>query len=439
MDSLKIGIAGVGTVGTCVVVKLLDGSVKDTTITRLAARDINKDRGLKMPESQWTQNALDLADADDVDVVVELIGGADGTALDLVRAALANKKHIVTANKALLSKHGVELAELAEKNNCILKYEAAVAGGIPVIKALSEGLAANNIFRINGILNGTCNFILTEMETKGAGYEETLSIAQELGYAEADPTFDVEGIDAAQKLSLLSAIAFGQKPNENDVLTRGISDVAAIDFEFAKGFEAVIRLIARAEKKINKSESSSASISGTSGEVVQVVEPCLVRKTSVLSGISGVTNAVQFETDMVDVMLQGPGAGGEATASAVLADIADLSQFMKSGMRVTPHVFGRSVSELVASQSETEVMPSQWYIRLNLKDAPGSMAKVTSILAEHDVSIEEAVQRGPQNSEDHRPVVFITHKCEKSAIKNALAALEAIDVIAKDVNYMPVI
>ena len=438
MDSLKIGIAGVGTVGTCVVVKLLGGSVKDTTITRLAARDINKDRGLKMPESQWTQYALDLADADDVDVVVELIGGADGTALELVRAALANKKHIVTANKALLAKHGVELAELAEKNNCILKYEAAVAGGIPVIKALSEGLAANNIFRINGILNGTCNFILTEMETKGVGYEETLSIAQELGYAEADPTFDVEGIDAAQKLSLLSAIAFGQKPNENDVLTRGISDVTAIDLEFAKGFESVIRLIARAEKKMHKSVSSRASISGTSDEVVQVVEPCLVRKTSVLSGIGGVTNAVQFETDMVDVMLQGPGAGGEATASAVLADIADLRQFMKSGM-CAPHVFGRSVSELVASQSETEVMPSQWYIRLNLKDAPGSMAKVTSILAEHDVSIEEAVQRGPQNGEDHRPVVFITHKCEKSAIKNALVALEAIDVIAKDVNYMPVI
>ena len=438
MDSLKIGIAGVGTVGTCVIVKLLGGAVKDTTITRLAARDINRDRGFKMPESQWTQNALDLADADDVDVVVELIGGADGTALELVRAALANKKHIVTANKALLAKHGVELAELAEKNNCILKYEAAVAGGIPVIKALTEGLAANNIFRINGILNGTCNFILTEMETKGAGYEETLSIAQELGYAEADPTYDIEGIDAAQKLSLLSAIAFGQKPNENDVLTRGISDVATIDFEFAKGFDAVIRLIARAEKKIHKSESSSASISGTSDELVQVVEPCLVRKTSVLSGISGVTNAVQFETDMVDVMLQGPGAGGEATASAVLADIADLRLFMKSGM-CAPHVFGRSVSELVASQSETEVMPSQWYIRLNLKDAPGSMAKVTSILAEHDVSIEEAVQRGPQNGEDHRPVVFITHKCEKSAIKNALVALEAIDVIAKDVNYMPVI
>ena len=438
MDSLKIGIAGVGTVGTCVVVKLLGGAVKDTTITRIAARNINKDRGFRMPDSQWTQNAFDLADADDVDVVVELIGGADGTALELARAALANKKHIVTANKALLAKHGVELAELAEKNNCILKYEAAVAGGIPVIKALSEGLAANNIFRINGILNGTCNFILTEMETKGAGYEETLSIAQELGYAETDPTFDVEGIDAAQKLSLLSAIAFGQKPNENDVITRGISDVAAIDFEFAKGFEAVIRLIARAEKKIHKSESSSASKSGASGEVVKVVEPCLVRKTSVLSGISGVTNAVQFETDMVDVMLQGPGAGGEATASAVLADIADLRQFMKSGM-CAPHVFGRSVSELLASQSETEVMPSQWYIRLNLKDAPGSMAKVTSILAEHDVSIKEAVQRGPQNGEDHRPVVFITHKCEKSAIKNALVALEAIDVIAKDVNYMPVI
>ncbi|MEC7185252.1 MAG: ACT domain-containing protein, partial [Pseudomonadota bacterium] len=175
-----------------------------------------------------------------------------------------------------------------------------------------------------------------------------------------------------------------------------------------------------------------------SGEVVKVVEPCLVRKTSVLSGISGVTNAVQFETDMVDVLLQGPGAGGEATASAVLADIADLRLFMKSGM-CAPHVFGRSVSELVASQSDTEVMPSQWYIRLNLKDAPGSMARVTSILAEHDVSIEQAVQRGPQNGEDRRPVVFITHKSEKSAIKNALVALEAIDVIAKNVNYMPVI
>jgi homoserine dehydrogenase len=335
-----------------------------------------------------------------------------------------------------LAKHGVELAELAEKNNCVLGYEAAVAGGIPVIKALSEGLAANNIYRINGILNGTCNFILTEMETKGAGYEETLRIAQELGYAEADPTFDVEGIDAAQKLSLLSAIAFGQKPNENDVTTRGISDVAALDFEFAEGFGAVIRLIARAEKKIIKDASF---ISSSDGGIVQAVEPCLVRKSSVLSGISGVTNAVQFETDMVDVMLQGPGAGGEATASAVLADIADLNQFIKSGMQTAPYVFGRNISALVDSHGETEVMPSQWYIRLSLKDAPGSMARVTSILAEHEVSIEEAVQRGPQNGEDHRPVVFITHKCEKSAIKNALEALEAIDVIAKDVNYMPVI
>ena len=172
---------------------------------------------------------------------------------------------------------------------------------------------------------------------------------------------------------------------------------------------------------------------------MQAVEPCLVRKSSVLSGISGVTNAVQFETDMVDVMLQGPGAGGEATASAVLADIADLNQFIKSGMQTAPYVFGRNISALVDSHGETEVMPSQWYIRLNLKDAPGSMARVTSILAEHEVSIEEAVQRGPQNGEDHRPVVFITHKCEKSAIKNALEALEAIDVIAKDVNYMPVI
>lgn len=436
MDSLRIGIAGVGTVGSCVAVKLLAEAVQGATIKRLAVRDINKDRGFSVPEAQWTQNTLELADADDVDVVVELIGGADGIALDLVRTALVNKKHVVTANKALLAKHGVELAELAENNNCILSYEAAVAGGIPVIKALSEGLAANNIYRINGILNGTCNFILTEMETKGAGYEETLHIAQELGYAEADPTFDVEGIDAAQKLSLLSAIAFGQKPNENDVTTRGISDVAAIDFEFAEGFGAVIRLIARAEKKIIEDASS---ISSSAGEIVQAVEPCLVRKSSVLSGISGVTNAVQFETDMVDVMLQGPGAGGEATASAVLADIADLNQFIKSGMQISPYVFGRSVSELVASQGETEVMPSQWYIRLNLKDAPGSMAKVTSILAEHNVSIEEAVQRGPQNGEDRRPVVFITHKCEKSAIKNALEALEAIDVIAKDVNYMPVI
>ena len=436
MDSLKIGIAGVGTVGACVAVKLLAEAVQGATITRLAARDLKKDRGFSLPEAQWTQNSLELADADDVDVVIELIGGADDIALDLVRTALTNKKHVVTANKALLAKHGVELAELAEKNNCVLGYEAAVAGGIPVIKALSEGLAANNIYRINGILNGTCNFILTEMETKGAGYEETLRIAQELGYAEADPTFDVEGIDAAQKLSLLSAIAFGQKPNENDVTTRGISDVTALDFEFAEGFGAVIRLIARAEKKIIKDASS---ISSSDGGIVQAVEPCLVRKSSVLSGISGVTNAVQFETDMVDVMLQGPGAGGEATASAVLADIADLKQFIKSGMQTAPYVFGRNISALVDSHGETEVMPSQWYIRLNLKDAPGSMARVTSILAEHEVSIEEAVQRGPQNGEDHRPVVFITHKCEKSAIKNALEALEAIDVIAKDVNYMPVI
>lgn len=425
MKGLQIGIAGVGTVGSCVVRKLAEGCVAGAHITRIAARDIDRDRGFSLPDAQWTQNAPDLAEAENVDLVVELIGGADGPALDLARSALANKKHVVTANKALLAKHGMELADLAEKNDCVLAFEAAVAGGIPVVKALSEGLSANEIHKINGILNGTCNFILSEMETGGAGYEETLLLAQRLGYAEADPAFDIDGIDAAQKLSLLSAIAFALKPDENRISTKGISSVSSLDFDFAAGFDAVIRLVARAEK--------------TDSGIVQWVGPCLIRKSGVLSRISGVTNAVRFETDMVDIMLQGPGAGGGATASAVLADIGGIVRFVESGMKKAPCVFGVPATDLAEAQATAELPPCEWYIRLTLEDEPGSMAKVTSVLAEHEVSIEEAVQRGPQNGEAHRPVVFITHECGQSTIKKALKALEAVDVIAQDVNFMPVL
>lgn len=424
---MRIGLAGLGTVGATLAARLVGGSVDGVRLTHISARDKTRDRGFATDGLVWLDTPQALAAEADVDMVVELIGGADGAALELVEAALSAGKHVVTANKAMLAAHGVKLAGLAEQHGVSLAYEAAIAGGIPIVKTIREGLQGNQISKVSGILNGTCNYILTEMEEKKVGYAETLKEAQALGYAEADPTFDVEGVDAAQKLALLCGLAFGVEPDFDAIQLTGITGITGQDFDFAAGFNAVIRLVGLAEKSTAEKNDSATGI-------VQWVGPALVRQDRPLASIKGVTNAVQVDADMVgQIMMQGPGAGGGATASAVLADIIDIAQ----GRHIA--VFGRPVATLTPSAGPSPMAPCEWYLRLSLVDAPGSMAKATSILAEHGVSIEEAVQRGPENSDSLRPVVFITHQSDLATIEKALSALQAVDVIAGELNFMPVL
>ncbi|MGC6511576.1 MAG: homoserine dehydrogenase [Parvibaculales bacterium] len=417
---LKVGIAGLGTVGATLAARLLSEPNNGLELTAVSARDRSKDRGFSCDGLDWYDDALGLTVADNVDIVVELIGGAEGVARDLVTASIANGKHVVTANKALMATYGFELAETAEAKNVVLAYEAAVAGGIPVIKVVREALKWNRITSIKGILNGTCNFILSEMKNKGAGFDETLKIAQDLGYAEADPGFDIDGVDAAQKLAILAALGFGVRPNFDVMDIQGITAVSDKDLLYASHFNSVIRLVAICAQ--------------TDDGILQWVGPCLVPNDQALAHIEGVTNAVQIEGDMIDsVMLQGPGAGGAATASSVLSDLNDIV------CGNSQQVFARRVGELGTITGNAGLPACPWYLRLALVDRTGSMAKVTSILAEHGVSIEEVVQKGPDNGDSVRPVIFITHTVGSDNIYQALDALKTSDVISDEVSIMPVL
>lgn len=424
VKQLRIGIAGLGTVGATVAARLLSAD-KDVRLELVVvnARDKSRDRGVDLSSVKWVDSPTELATLDEIDVVLELIGGASGPAYELVKAALNNGKHVVTANKAMMAEHGLELAQLAESNNVQLGYEAAIAGGIPVVKALREGLAANKVTRVSGILNGTCNYILSEMTQKGVDFAPTLKIAQELGYAEAAPEFDIEGIDAGQKLALLTSLAFGVEPDLAKIDVTGITKITDKDIEYAKGFDSVIRLVGISEK--------------TEQGILQWVGPCLVKKNQPLAQIEGVTNAVQIEADMVgQIMLQGPGAGGGATASAVMADVYDLLHLPQG---TCLPVFGVNTGQLIHLAENAEMPACPWYLRLALVDAAGSMAKVTSVLAEQGVSIEEVVQRGPENGDSVRPVVFITHNVQKKAVDSALDRLQSLDVIDVEMNCLPVL
>jgi homoserine dehydrogenase len=416
----RIGIAGLGTVGSQVAARLLSGAVPGAVLTAVSARDASRDRGVDLSGQRFVSNPQDLASAGDVDVVVELMGGEGGVALDLVQAALKAGKPVVTANKAMLAAHADSLSEASCGSPSVpLAFEAAVAGGIPVIKAVREGMAGNEISRLSGILNGTCNYILSRMEVAKLGFEEALKEAQDKGFAEADPFLDVSGTDAAQKLTILSALAFDVAPDMAHVSLTGIEQISAQDISFADGFDSVIRLVAMAEHR------------GAQGVFHQVV-PMLVKKNTTLAQVSNELNALKIEAEPVgSIFLQGPGAGGGATASAVLGDISDIVQG-----------FGRALFRAPTSgmkESATQNAPdSEYYVRLALADKPGSMAKATQILAENGVSIEEVVQRSSQAGDSFLPVVFITHHCEISALRAAVGALEAQKDICNEVLALPV-
>ncbi len=414
---LSVAVAGLGTVGGGVL-KLLRANAdiiaaragRPIAVTAVSARDRNRDRDLELGGLRWYDDPVALAADPKVDVVVEAMGGSEGPARELVEAAIAAGKPVVTANKALLAVHGAELAARAEERNVPLAFEAAVAGGIPAIKALREGLAANHISRVAGILNGTCNYILTVMRERGREFADVLADAQKLGYAEADPSFDVDGIDAAHKLSILAALAFGRPVAFKDVYVEGIRGVSALDIAFANELGYRIKLLGIARQ--------------TEAGIEARVHPCMVPQSAPIARVDGVFNAVVAEGDFVGrVMLEGRGAGEGPTASAIVADLIDIARG-----RTTP-VWGASSGAL----SDAPSLPMEnhigcFYLRLMVVDRPGVIADVTAVLRDEGISLESMLQRGRSPGEAV-PVVLVTHETRESAMRAALTRIAALDAV----------
>jgi homoserine dehydrogenase len=413
-QTMNIGIAGLGTVGAEVarqLIKTPSNRAEHMMVTAVSARTPDRDRGFSMNGIDFVDDPVALTARKDVDCVIELIGGDEGPALDLIEAAIANGKNIVTANKALLSKHGARLVAMAEKAGLDLAGEAAVAGGIPALKLLREGLAANEINCISGILNGTCNFILSDMEKTGRDFDDVLKEAQALGYAEADPSFDIDGIDAAHKLSLLSGIAFGIKPDLSAIDISGIRNVTALDIACAAELGLTIKLLAVCEKSGNDITSS--------------VRPTLVPSESGLAKIDGATNAVEVIGSPVgSVMVTGPGAGAGATASAVLGDLIEIA----SG-RAAPF-FGIKAADLAEGGHDAgngEISASH-YMRLMAEDRPGVLADVTKILSEVGASVASILQH-EDGADEIVPIILTTHEMKVQAfeeVRNKIGSLDAV-------------
>jgi homoserine dehydrogenase len=411
---LSVGIAGLGTVGAGVLKLLRDNADivaaragRPIAVTAVSARDRSKDRGVVLAGLRWYEDPVALAADAGIDVVVELIGGADGAARALVESAIAAGKPVVTANKAMLAVHGAALAAAAEARGVPLAFEAAVAGGIPVIKALREGLAGNRIVRIAGILNGTCNYILTQMRERGREFSEVLADAQKLGYAEADPSFDIDGIDAAHKLAILAALAFGRPVAFDAVYVEGIRGISALDIGFARELGYRIKLLGLARQ--------------TEAGVEARVHPCMVPETAPIALVDGVFNAVVTEGDFVGrVMLEGRGAGAGPTASAVVADLIDQARG-----RTTP-VWGGALTDAPSVSMSAHLGP--YYLRLMVVDRPGVIADVTAVLRDLRISLESMLQRGRAPGEAV-PVVLVTHETRESAMREALARIGALEAV----------
>jgi homoserine dehydrogenase len=426
---LRIGIAGLGTVGASVI-RILDRrneavaqrGGRPVQVVAVSARDRSKDRGVDLSRFAWFDDPTALARSPEVDCVVELMGGADGAALEIVQGALSLGKHVVTANKALLAKHGLAMAKLAEGAGAALAFEASVAGGIPIIKTLREALPANRVSRLYGILNGTCNYILSRMELEGLTFTECLKDAQRLGYAEADPTFDVEGYDTAHKLAILTSLAFGTEIDADAIYVEGISSITPLDLAMAKELGYRIKLLGVAER--------------TATGIEQRVHPTMVPRTSAIAQVMGVTNAVTLDADAVkELTLIGPGAGGDATASAVVADIADVA----SGRAPSP--FGRPTERLEkALRAPMQRHQGGYYVRLTVRDRPGAAAGVATRMAEADISLESILQKRSEaaaTQDPHGrsgapvPLVLITYAATEASIRSALEKISGDGLIAE--------
>ncbi len=420
-EALRVGIAGLGTVGASVIKVVSNHGAtlkrqcgREIAVTAVSARDRNKDRGVSLGNAAWYDDPIDLARSDGIDVFVELIGGEDGPALESVRAALESGHHVVTANKALLARHGVALAEIAEQNGVLLNYEAAVAGGIPVIKAMRESLAGNTVSRVYGILNGTCNYILTQMDEANVSFDACLSEAQRLGYAEADPTFDIEGHDTAHKLAILTSLAFGCQIAPDDIYMEGISNISLADIRAAGELGYKIKLLGVAQK--------------TDSGIEQRVHPTMVPKASVIAQVDGVVNAVAIETDILgELLMSGPGAGGMATASAVIGDVADIAK-SRPGFQHGP-VFGHPAKKLAPYvRARMRSHEGGYFIRLTVADRAGVFAAIAKRMADNDISLESIVQRsdaGDESADEQKTVILVTHETTESAIRQAVEGIVA--------------
>ena len=424
---LKVGIAGLGTVGAGVV-KLLETNAELITrragrpivVTAVSARERHRERGVDLSAFAWEDDATALAARDDVDVVVELVGGADGPALTLARATLQRAKPFVTANKAMLAHHGLLLAELAEAASAPLKFEAAVAGGIPVIKGLREGAAANALGSVYGILNGTCNYILTRMEKEGLEFGDVLADAQRLGYAEADPSFDIDGVDAAHKLSILASLAFGARPDFAHVETHGIRDIRLADIRQAAALGFKVRLVGMAAM--------------VGDRLVQRVHPSLVPLGHPLAAVEGPLNAVVAEGNFVGRLLfMGRGAGEGPTASAVAADLIDIARGEAGPAFAMPAMALREIPN-----AGPEARSGRAYIRLTVQDRPGVLADITAALRDAGVSIESLIQ--PASAADGTAlVVMLTHESNEQAVRHALDAMAALPSSTAAPLFMPIL
>ena len=418
-DPLTIAIAGLGTVGAGTVKVLAEHADlltercgRPIRVTAVSARRRDQERGVSLAGLTWFDDAATMAREAEADVVVELIGGADGIAREVCDAAIAAGRHVVTANKALIAHHGTSLARAAEKAGVTLAYEAAVAGGIPIVKTLREGLAANGLDRVYGILNGTCNYILTAMREDGREFGDVLDEAQELGYAEADPSFDIDGVDSAHKLAILASVAFGCEVNFDAVHTEGIRHVSLMDIQFAEELGYRIKLLGIAAR--------------ADGGIEQRVHPCMVPQGAPIATVEGVFNAVVADGDFVDTLMQeGRGAGAGPTASAVVADLVDIARGRTLPTFSVPAEALQKVPTIPMSRHR-----GAYYIRLMVVDRPGVFADVAAALRDHDVSMEGVLQRGRDPGEPV-PVVMTTHDAEEAAVRRVLVQIDALKAVVE--------
>lgn len=429
MQPLRIGLLGVGTVGGGTINLLQNNSSEITRrlgrqliITHAANRNIERAKKVCDPSIKITTDVFDVVNADDVDVVVELIGGTT-IAKDAIIQAIKNGKHIVTANKKLLAEYGNEIFQLAAKHNVMLMFEAAVAGGIPIIKALREGLAANHIESIAGIINGTSNFILSEMRANGSTFQEALAQAQTLGYAEADPTFDIEGQDAGHKLSIISALAFGTPINFQHCYLEGISQLKSIDIGYAEELGYRIKLLGITRK--------------TPKGIELRVHPTLLPESRLLAKVEGVMNAVSVQADMIgQTMYYGAGAGADPTASAVVADIMDVTRLQnaEASYRV-PYLAFQSESLEDISILPMDDIISSYYLRVSVQDEPGVLGEIANILASESISIEALIQKGVIDQKSTE-IVILTHSTQERFIKQSMQRIQALPRVLSPVTMI---
>jgi len=423
VKSVQVGLLGLGTVGGGTV-NVLQRNAKEIArragrgieVTHAAARQINKKRICDTDGIQLTVDPHEVVSNPDVDIVVELIGG-DTLALELVMQAIENGKHVVTANKALIAKHGNEIFAAAQKKGVVVAFEAAVAGGVPIIKAIREGLSGNQIQWLAGIINGTGNFILTEMRDKGRDFADVLKEAQELGYAEADPTFDVEGIDAAHKLTILASIAFGIPLQFDKAYTEGIGNITRDDVSYAEELGYRIKHLGITKK---------------TGKGIELrVHPTLIPERRLLANVDGVMNAILVQGDAVGPTLYyGAGAGDEPTASAVVADIVDVVRALTSDPENrVPHLAFQAESLSDTPILSMDDVETAYYLRMNASDKPGVLAEVTTILGDHDISIEAIIQKEPKGEKQEACVIMLTHKVLEKNMNDAINKIESLKAI----------